>query len=746
MDATRTVDLSQPFRLGECSVYPAERVIRHAQGESNIEPKVMAVLLVLAAEAGKVVARSEIFDRVWPGAIVSDEALSRCIYQLRKHLAKSGGEPLPIKTIPKKGYCLTLAPTSLAAQLPRKSADRTDRSRRWLAYVVSGALVLLIGSILLLGDRTDAPNSPTAEEAVRGDLALAVLPFADLSESSRSLRFGEAFPQDLLTGLGRLSGLRVSAWASSSRFALTDDRAQDIGDALGVDVLLTGTIRVDAELVEVRAELIDVAGGTQIWADAYVQDRRNTHLIQTAIAQAVNRVLDVGGDTIAMQPIANSVAAYDLYIEGRHYLNRRNAGSLQQAIRFFELAVEADPEFAEAWSGLADAHMIATQYQLTPLTDAIRKAQPAIDRALALNPGIAEPVASQGLLYLHAGDFENAANTLRRAAAMNPNYSNAHNWLGRADELLGNHLQALEAYRRGLRLDPLSTILNLNVARVLSATGSAPLSQDYFDTILKYDPDFPNTYWALGYISYKQGDLDASIGHYRVAFDKGLRSPFAMAQFAVVHVFAGNTEQAAYWLQRSDETSSAGQTHVAHNQRYRLTEGYDDWLAYADRMVGQRPGSANYQYMAGQAETSRGRYAAAVARFEKGRALDQDDAWLVSWPDAAAGELVVLDYVLALQRIGEHSAATILLQDADELITRLRDGGLATPAFSYSRAALHALSGDNDAALAALREVGQSGWPGIRLAATDPKFSPLSETPAFQEIVAGSGRSDQKRP
>lgn len=758
MDLSDAPSLTEPFRLGEIVVRPEERVIERGDMAVHVEPKVMDVLLVLATRAGQVVSRNELFDAVWRGAIVSDEALSRCVYQLRKHLHAGDGQFPLIKTIPKTGYSLTVLPQPLAAgphhPEPQSEPERIvegDEPRRWLPptrWALPAAILVLLVVIAFSMRTPQVPVeqlAPADGEVSRGKLAIAVLPFADLSNDFGASRLAEAFPEDLLIGLGRLGVLQVSAWASSRRFELGSVCASQAGEALGVDLLLTGTIRIEGNEIRVWAELLDADNSAQLWAGAYEQRLDNLHDIQNEIAHAVMRVMDVRIDSFEIAPVSSSLTAYELYVEGRHYMNRRNAGALQQAIEFFELAIAADPDFAEALSGLADAYMIATQYQRTSLPAAIDRAQPLIDRAIVLNPNLAEPIASQGLLYLQAGDYARAADTLRRAAAMNSNYASAHNWLGRAVELQGHYAQALEAYRRGLRLDPLSTILNMNEARMLASTGNDVLADRRLNRLLELDPDFPNTYWALGFNSYVRGELVSSIERFHLAFEKGLLSPFAMADFATVLAFAGDYAAARDWLQRSQSMVDFGQTHLPGKRLAILRGAIDGWLMQEQEHLSQAPDDVAHLYAAAQAAMYQGDHDAAAGLCERGQGLDVDDAQLLSWTDAVDGGLIALDCVLAFQRGGATDAANDLLERVAALTTRLKASGAALPTFKYTLAAEHALVGDDSAAIDALHEVAASGWPGIRLAAVDPKFARLRERAAVSTLLEGAPNGGSAR-
>lgn len=734
MSTENSLDLKQRFRLGSYVINPSERLIDSADGHVQLEPKVMQVLLALVRNAGQVVSRDAIFDQVWPGAIISDEALSRCIYQLRKHLRTEPNQQPFIKTILKKGYRLTVMPEPVEAT-PRPAAPQIWWQRRW--PMNAGLAGLLLAGLLYFWPATrtienvaqppDIPQSPGP--------AVAVLPFIDLSGDEDKTRLSDAFPEDLLIGLGRLRSLQISSWASSRRFRLDEHSTAQVGRELNVDALLTGTITIEDNRIRIGAELVDVESGNQIWADVYNNELGEMHTIQDAIAHEVVRVLDVESKDFRIDRLTDTVAAHELYAEGRYYLNRRNAGSLRQAIQFFGLAIDADPHFAEALTGLADAHILSTQYQRSPLAEATRVAQAAVDRALALDPALAEAIASQGLIYLHNRRYDDAANTLRRAAAMNPNYANAHNWLGRAVELQGHYQQALEAYRRGLRLDPFSTILNLNVARTLTHTGNVSRARPYLETILKHDPDFPNTYWALAFNSYIQGDLDEAARQFQKSFDLGLQDPYAMATYACVHGYRGDFEQALAWLDRSQAKGQMGQTIVPRARLYAQQQQFDAWSEYAQQMISLDADDPRYRYMAAQAQVFRNDYATAVALFEQGMALDPDRTAVLFDFDVRRGGLFALDYALALQGAGDNAGAELMLADTGRYITRLRESGLALPGLDYTQAALEALRGRESVALTLLQRAAASGWPGVRSASLDPKFARLRDNAEFQALT-----------
>jgi len=473
---------TRDFQLGEVKVYPDQSRLEIGTEERHIEPKVMAVLQQLAKRPEQVVSRTELLELVWTGTVVTDEVVTRCISELRTALGDDTKNPIFIQTIPKKGYKLLVPPIGLGNQGPGiQSASDKSRRSLWLTAAALGlvAFGLLLGRAWLAtpSQSEDAVAAAEPLALTSSDPAIAILPFATLApEGERNANtkidyFGAGLAEELVNALVNVPGLRV---ASRSAAAQADQNSDitDIAQSLGVDVVLTGTLRRFDDRVRVSAQLVNGSDGFNLWAEQFEGSFSDVFSIQDDIAAAIVDALRLQlTEPVRVARISTDMAAIEYYLLGRHHWHQRTATSLQRAVELFELAVQADPNMAIAHSGLADAYLLLADYGDMDVSESKRLAKPAIEKALALEPGLGEAHASLGILHMSEGDPAQAETALREAVRVNPGYHMAHMWLGGAIAQQGRVREAHKYYLKAYQLDPLHGVINQNIAMSFAALG-----------------------------------------------------------------------------------------------------------------------------------------------------------------------------------------------------------------------------------------------------------------------------------
>lgn len=435
------------FQLGQFEVYPDRRTLVGPRGETRLEPKVMAVLELLARTPREVVTRNALLDEVWAGTVVTEEVLTRCISELRSALGDRRDAPRYIQTVPKSGYRLLLSPTPLG---------RAQGQRRLAYHAVLAAAVLAVAVGLAWLARDTVTPEPTP--------AIAVLPFDDLSAPDAEPYFAEGLAEELMQALARVPGLRVAARTSAFAYRSSDQDLRGIGDALNVSTVLTGSVRRAGDRIRVTAQLTAVDSGYQLWAEAYDREITDVFAIQNEIAASIARELqlELAPSARFRDPLPN-VEAYDLYLLGRHHWHRRNPQSLARAAELFAAAIERDPNFALAYSGLADTYLFLGNYGGLDPQAQLAKAEPAVRKAFELGPDLAEPHASLGNLLTDKGDFVGAQKAYERALELNPHFSMAEMWLGNVFKAQGRLRDGHAHYLRAERLDPLHPTIQENL-------------------------------------------------------------------------------------------------------------------------------------------------------------------------------------------------------------------------------------------------------------------------------------------
>lgn len=455
------------FRLGDWVVRPLRDCIQRGDETVHIHPKPMAVLERLAAAEGEVVTREELFDSVWPGVIVTDDALTQCIVELRKAFGDTAHESKIIKTVPRVGFCLVPSVELLddvAGGDARKHllpARRGYKGRMIVMALVAIAVILLVLTGLWYWDGLRENNSVTITDPAP---SIAVLPFADLSEAGDHQWFSDGLSEEMINMLGRVEGLNVINRTSSFHFRDTDEDLRVVADKLGVSHILEGSVRRDGEQLRVTAQLIDASSGYHLWSKAYDREREDVLLIQQDISEAVVHALV---ESLGFQPgtlprvsAGFSNEAHDAVLIGRHLVAKRTLDDIQAAINAFEKAIAIEPDYALAHAELAMAiRLLSSSGGDLGRVEALSRAAPHADRALAFDPDLAEAWAAAAWVQ---ETTDERRKYYEQAIRINPNYSIAYIWLSQNLRRQGHYTESFDLLETAVRLDPLSIPGNQN--------------------------------------------------------------------------------------------------------------------------------------------------------------------------------------------------------------------------------------------------------------------------------------------
>jgi TolB-like protein/DNA-binding winged helix-turn-helix (wHTH) protein/tetratricopeptide (TPR) repeat protein len=453
----------QGFRLEGLRIEPPTGEVAGPGGREQLDPKVMAVLVTLAGRAGRVVTREELLSQVWPGAVVSDDALTRCIYELRRHLSQAGGDErykAMLDTLPKRGYRLnvTVSPPEEAGTKPAPPAARP----RW---PVAGALLVAgaVAAVAWWGIREKAPAPPNS---------IAVLPFADMSAEGDQRYFSDGISEEILNRLVQSSDLRVISRTSSFTFRDADADIPEIAEKLDVSHVLEGSVRRSGDRVRITAQLISAATNAHVWSDTYDRSLGDIFSVQDDIAAEVAAALDASlSGTQAPRPPPPKPEAYERYLQGRFFYDRRAPGDLELMKQYLEEAVEIDPRFARAWAELAGAYRLLVFEHPDGAATWHPKHGAAARQAVELDPGLPAAHLRLAQYYWMSEDAARGNAHFDRAQELDPNNVlllsvSAGQALKEGDRELG-----LEFQRRALARDPLSAVQHKNMSFYLGATG-----------------------------------------------------------------------------------------------------------------------------------------------------------------------------------------------------------------------------------------------------------------------------------
>ncbi len=387
-----------------------------------------------------------------------------------------------------------------------------------LAVVLAWAFDITPEGVKRTESNTEEPSetapasSPiTTQEPIERQ-SIAVLPFVNYSPEAENEYFSDGITEELIDRLVKIRGLRVAARTSSFAFKGQNADVNEIGRKLRVAHVLEGSVRKAGNRLRVTAQLIDVSDGYHLWSETYQRDLQDVFAIQDEISRAIVAALEVkltGRDGAAARSrMAGSVEAYDLYLKGRHFLNKRTKLAMQQAVVFFREAIECDPRFARAYTGLADAYLVlssGTHGELSP-REALASAVSNAEQALALDETLSEAHVSLGLARMNMWDWTGAEVRLRQAIELDPGYAAAHHHYGWLLALMGSLDHALVEIERARELDPLSLPIQTATGRIFQFMRRPDDAIAQYRRVLDLDPNFAGAYFALG-VAFLQKEM-----------------------------------------------------------------------------------------------------------------------------------------------------------------------------------------------------------------------------------------------
>ena len=523
--------------------------LRRSGRTLKLERIPMEILLLLVERRGQLVAREDIIGRIWGKDVFldTDSSINSAIRKIRQVLRDDPENPVFLQTVTGKGYRFIAEVTGGAAPNDQQSAvgspeagavesdtvvsDRTKnpvgqagaaqvaplpstRSSwrfRWIVPL-AGILVLLASSgIYVLRVRARSHSS-----AAQRRVMLAVLPFANLSNDPGQEYFSDGLTEETITDLGELNPERlgVIARTSSTAYKHTNKTIAQIGQELGVDYVLEGSVRREGGVARISAQLIRVQDQVHLWAHNYERETGGLLALQNELGRAIAQQVQVklappygGRSTNKYVP---NPEAYELYLKGRFYLNKRTWPEIDESTKCFEQSIEKDPGFALAYAGLADSYLANA---IGSPQDFYPKAKAAASRALELDDDLAEAHVALGA---EKADFEydwqGAEQEFTRAIALNPNYAEVHfRYAWSYLTPLGKSEQAIAEMKKALELDPFSRIYNTIFGLTYFYARRYDQAQQQFKKASELNPDFFVTYYHFAWLYSQLGQYQDAI-------------------------------------------------------------------------------------------------------------------------------------------------------------------------------------------------------------------------------------------
>lgn len=393
-------------------------------------------------------------------------------------------------------------PAELAGVIER--CLRKDAAER-LASVgeLHAALRGMFDDIALRGVRNARPGSGAHGT---GGASIAVLPFNSLSAEPEDAFFADGTAEEIINALGRLPDVKVAARTSSFSFKGKDVDPRVIGENLGVKTILEGSVRRFGRRLRISAQLVDASTGYHLWSERYDRELVDVFDIQEEIARSIasrlTATLLAGSSDAFVRQGTSDLEAFRLYTQGRMLFDQRTGSGMHRAVPYFQNAIERDRNYALAWSGLADTLVMLEDYQVVAAGSVVESAREAVQRALALDPNLAEAHTSRGILETLLRNGPAAAEALQRAVALRPSYADAHNWLSWIQVVLGQHAAALASAERSVELNPLAPEPLSNLSLAQTASGQAERALRTARRAREIQPDFETSafYEALALV------------------------------------------------------------------------------------------------------------------------------------------------------------------------------------------------------------------------------------------------------
>ena len=497
-----------------------------------VTPKAVEILRLLVERPGRLVERDELMNSVWRDVAVEDGNLTVTISMLRKVLGENDHGRKFIETVPRLGYKFVADVREVVEEVPslvvekqtlsrlvideeitlgRRSADPASHlhssSRRKAMTIAATAGTVIIATAALAYMRPW--NSKPRSAAPANIKSIAVLPFKSINPDKENPHQGLGMADILITRLSNLRGINVRPTSAVMSFENLDDDSLSIAKKLQVDAVLEGTIYRSGDKVRVTARLIRVSDQTPIWSGQFERLTHDEIQLQNEIALQVVDALAMNLSGVEQRALTKhyteNADAYQLYLKGRYHWNRRNNEGLAEAERLFRNAIEKDPNFALAYVGLADT--TAFSYRQAEM-------YPALNRALELDPNLAEAYATQGfVLALHQWKWKEAEDSFKRAIELNPGYATTHQWYATLLGIEGRHDEAKAEMLRALEINPLSYNFLADLGQAYYLAHEYDKAKEYCYKALELYPDFVFAHTYLFQVYLQTSEYEAAIKH-----------------------------------------------------------------------------------------------------------------------------------------------------------------------------------------------------------------------------------------
>ena len=575
MDA---IDSKQLYNFGGFRLNPTHRKLLDAEGKVvALTPKTFDLLLVLIQSGGRVLTKDELMASVWFDSFVEEANLAQTISMLRKALGEVPGDNRFIVTVPGRGYrfasrveddvddafkneSLTLGNTEIPAAAAQVAEEVSKGVvGKWFVLLAIGFGILLFAALAFAYfSRNTDPRT------VREVKTIAILPLRNVGGKVDEDYIGQGLSEVLITKLSNIKTIVVRPTSAVMKYAeALPDASPDvrkIGRDLDVEAVLIGRVQKVDENIRVTVQLVRVSDGATLWAETFDDKFTNMFALQDSISEQVAASLAVTLTTGERKQLAKRFTtdseALQLYLQGRYFWNKRSTEGLQKAIDYFSQAIDKDHDFARAYSGLADSHMLLgiNQYLGMNQREEIAKAKGAANRAIGLDDSLAEAHTSLGFMsYNFDFDWPTAERHFRHAIELNPNYVTAHHWYSQFLIVVRRFDESEAELKMALQLDPSSLIINADYGGMFYYSRRYDQAVAQYKKTLDLDPRFAVAHSELGRVYAEQERYDEAIAEQNRAMEISGRSPALLALLGYAYGKSGRKIEAERILRELED-------------------------------------------------------------------------------------------------------------------------------------------------------------------------------------------------
>jgi TolB-like protein/DNA-binding winged helix-turn-helix (wHTH) protein/Flp pilus assembly protein TadD len=531
----------------------------------RLQEQPFQVLVMLLEHPGELVTREQLQKKLWSADtfVDFDHGLNKAINKIREALSDSAESPRFVETVARRGYRflaevkvsdtpavrspeIATEPRTTAPDRPGTAGELATKpflpSLAW--KILAFAVLLLMASLVTWKLRSWSRPSPVIR-------SLAVLPFESLSNDASQDYFADGMTDELISDLGQISALRVISRTSVMSYKRARKPLPQIARELNVDAVVEGTVLHSGDQVRITAQLIEASADKHLWSQSYEGELRDALTLQNKVARAIADQIRISLNPHEQAALKTAKVvnpeAYVSYLKGRYFWNKRTGDSLKVALAYFNQAIEEDPKYAQAYSGLADTYALLGDWQYAVMTpkEALPKAKAAAIKALELDSALGE--AHNSLAFCLDGfdwEFDSAGKEFLRAIELNPGYATAHHWYAWHLALLHRYDEAIAEMKKAENLDPLSLVINADLAELLVLAHSYDESIQQSRKTIEMDPNFGLAHNHLAQAYLQKQMNDEAVAELQKAVELSGGSPTCIANLARAYVASGKRSEA----------------------------------------------------------------------------------------------------------------------------------------------------------------------------------------------------------